>query len=401
MDTISTTYNLHETFAAKKIEYIKDVQNFKAKPVYNHSPKQPVSRRILGSQRTEFLTVVCDESGISGHLEIPLIRGYALSYTHPLSDLRNARGIAQQGKEYLRKLDIQTLAGILIILANDYNLFRYQPADTGAQKNAIVRTAGKETIITAILVIEDSVNSGNYAYLPKLALILDTLVTVGGIQTRMQEWLKLVIAAIYRPDTEVWDENSTAQKIARQKKMAINKEEKLAEIAQRKQTKLLKDDCKLAHTCIKDLYKAEKISPKFRMFLGNVFQEFQLLTMENGAKALLISKLDSIVDPSASKLIEILKANRSGIAAKEETMNEFFELDEPKEEKIQVVRKTESSETVTVYSVETTIEVAEGEKLITLNGKQYVVNAAEYDSLSFLERIKRNKAIIAGVFNHV
>lgn len=395
MHTMST-----DKYDFPKREYVNDVLNFKAKPVYNHAVKQTVSRRILGSQRTEFLTVVCDESGISGHLEIPLIKGYALSYSHPLSDLRNSRGIAQQGKDYLRKLDIQTLAGILIILANDYNLFRYQPADTGAQKNAIVRTAGKETIITAILVIEDSVNSSNFSYLPKLALILDTDVTVGGIQTRMQEWLKLIIAAIFKPDTEAWDENATAQRLAKQRKAATNKEEKLAEMNQRRAQHALKSDCKAAYACIKELYKAEKISPKFRVFLGNVFQEFQLITMEHGAKALLISKLDSIVDPSASKLIEILKADRSGIAAKEETMNEFFESEEPKEEKIQVVRKTESEETVMVYSVETTIETKEGDKVITLNGKQYVVNAAEYDAMPFLERVKYNKALVAGGSYH-
>lgn len=391
MDTISNTIP----------SYVKTVQNFKARPVYNHSPRQPVSRRILGSQRTEFLTVVCDESGISGHLEIPFINGYALSYLHPLSDLRNARGIAQQGKDYLRKLDIQTLAGILIILANDYNLFRYQPSDSGAQKNAIVRTAGKETIITAILVIEDSVNSGNFSYLPKLALIMDSVIQVGGICGRMQEWLKLVIASIYRPDTEAYDENATVQRALKIQKAAISKEEKLAEIAQRKAQKLLKDDCKAAYALIRELYKAEKISPKFRVFLGTVFQEFQLLTMENGAKALLISKLDSIVSPETTKLIAILKANRTGIATSNETMNEFFEdaeLEEPVR-KVQITNK-EGTE-VTVFSVETTIpQLAEGQKLVLINGKHYPVNGIEYDALSFPERIKFNKLLVTGNSHH-
>lgn len=275
-----------------------------------------ISRKLLIAKQTDYLTIVCEVSGIVSLMELPAIPGYALSYEHPIALLENARGIAQQGIDYLRKLEVQTLAGILIVLANSYDLLHYQPADSGAQKNAILRTVGKDCLINAILVIENMVHSGNYLYLPKLSLIMDTELFQNELQSRIENWLKLLVEAIYKPDLERYDEDETI----------FSKQQKQKQIETRKSRKELietKVDCRKAKNAIKDLLKQQKISVKLSQFLIMAFKETSLLTMETTMKVMLASKLEDITGPEAALLIKILKAKRENKIALEE--NDFFE----------------------------------------------------------------------------
>lgn len=353
--------------------------------------KQMISRRLLLAKQSKQATAVCSETGIITLLDIPAIKGFALTYINPISILENSRGIAQRGRDYLRLLDTQVLSGILITLANDYSLFRYQPSDSGAQKNAIVRSIHRDTIILAILLIEESVHSGNHAYLPQFSMIWDNEAKPGEFDIRFQSWMTVLTEAIYKPDLEVYDENATVQGKLRAEYRAKNKLVKEADSAIRKKERELKSDCKAAHTHISQLFKDDRISAKLRMTLMSIYQEFQILTMDSGAKALLISKLESIVHPSSASLVGIIKADRGGLVAKNTPLADFFE-DTPKT--VTVIKK---DNTVQVIAIQTPPELicAEGEKVVTIGERKFKVITATYDALSFMERVKFNKALLA------
>jgi hypothetical protein len=209
---------------------------------------------------------------------------------------------------------------------------------------------------------------------------------------RFQFWLQLITDAIHKPDTEEWDENATIQGKLRAETRQRNKVERDADAELRKKERELKQDCKIALGLIKDLFKQEKISAKLRMTLGTIYQEFQLLTMEVAAKALLISKLESIVHPAALTLISIAKKDRAGLVAKNTPMADFFE-DAPAQ-KTQVIKP----DGVVILNVAKPAELVakEGEKIISIGEQKFVVVEADYSKLTFLERVKFHKKLIAG-----
>ncbi len=196
-----------------------------AKRMHKQSPitvawdaqRKNVSRRLVLAERSKKVTVNCPISGITSLIEIPQIPFPAsnkhlqqsLIWSSPFGSIDNCRGLAQQGMSYLRKLDTQTLSGILVVLASTYELFRFQPMDSAAQKNALLRTAGKDYLIDAIIMIEELVHSANYRFLPKLSLVMDVELASTGLQSRMQQYLKLLAEAIAKPDKEAYDEKRT------------------------------------------------------------------------------------------------------------------------------------------------------------------------------------------------
>lgn len=384
-----TIQAMEQTEVSKAVNSLKP--NLRSKEFAIKAERAHISRRILLAKQSQQLSVVCNDTGIVSLMDMPAIYGYALSYIHPISMLENARGLAQKGKEYLQKLNTQVLAGILITLANDYSLFRYQPSDSGAQKNAIIRSIHRDTLILAILLIENSVHSGNHAYLPQFSMILDTDLKRGELDVRFQFWMQAITEAIYRPDTEQWDENTTIQSKLRAEQRQRNKIERDADTELRKKQRELRQDCKAAIMHIKTLFKDERISAKLRMTLGTIYQEFQLLTMEQAARALLISKLESIVHPSAASLIDIAKRDRAGLVAKNIPGADFFE--DKTEETIRVVK---ADNAVQIVAVSKTIEVKEGEHVVTIGEQRFVVQTTMYNALSFMDRIRYNRKLVAG-----
>lgn len=275
--------------------------------------EQRISRRLLLAERAEMLTVSCSLTGAVTLLAVPAIKGYALSYTHPLAVLENARGIAQQGLDYLRILDTQTLAAILITLAADYNLFAFAPSDSGAQKNAVIRTAGKDIIIDAIILIETFVNSGNFQYIPRLSLLSDIGILEGGFEARMLQWLKVATEAIYKPDLTEYDENKKPVKYIRPAYIRDAVKAELAEKRKnREQEKIWSTDKKQAIYLISVLSKAGKLSVKLKNFLSSLFSDDLVRSLSTETAALLELKLNAIVldttdgNDSALLLISII-----------------------------------------------------------------------------------------------
>lgn len=293
------------------------------------------SRRLLLAERAKKLTCVCKETGIVSLLEVPSIPGFALIYQHPLADLENARGIAQKGAEYLNRLDTQTLAGILLVLANAYNLFRFQESDSGAQKNAVLRTAGKDIIVDAILLIEGSIHSRNIQFLPKLSLVVDMFHDDKiSMETRLRAYLTLLSEAIAEPDKSIYDENAAPKKIGRPLYIRdVEKNEKRLSYMARQEIasakKELASDAKIAKSLTSNLVALGFAKPAMKAFMAQIFGDngMALIAVDQMMIDMLITqKLATFDHDDARQLIAILKKDRKALRL---DISELDEVDDP------------------------------------------------------------------------
>lgn len=74
-------------------------------PSIHRGTKQKLSRKIQLTSNADTLAAVCDITGSVVSVTFPHIPGRVFSYISPLSILSNCRGIAQEGRDYMRKLD--------------------------------------------------------------------------------------------------------------------------------------------------------------------------------------------------------------------------------------------------------------------------------------------------------
>lgn len=331
------------------------ISKLSAKTIAIEAAKQRVSRRLLMAKHSESLTCVCDVTGIVSILEVPSIpllsdNGHSnnnykvATYVHPISILSNARGMAQAGLSYLRKLDTQVLAGLLIVLADDYELFRYQPADSGAQKNAILRAAGKDVLIDAILFCEDYIHSSNHNFLPKLSLILEPAMREGEISGRMIEWLKLVTKLVYSADfSSDEDEFYASVPVKTMKPQYVKDKEKADKAAEYAKTQAkwavsreFKEDKKRAKEIIPVLAKSASLTLKLVALIKGVFSEDTLLTMPAEVKNLLCDKLSQFPQPEAAILAAMVRKDRSRLMDDFDSLaSELDALDDlPKERRV-------------------------------------------------------------------
>lgn len=308
----------------------------KAKRIAINAERNRVSRRLLLAMRAKKLTIVCQETGIVSLLEVPAIPNFACEFLHPLSLLPNARGLAQQGKEYLRQLDTQTLAGLLLTLQSPYELFKFRPFDSGAEKNAILRTAGKDLLIDAIVMIEHFVHSRNDSFLPKLSFVIDYHHDNIGVDVRLSGYLRLLAESIVKPDMSRYDENAAPKKIGRPVYIRdVQKQErKLSYLARQEISAAKKEfdaDKKEAKKQIGELYKAGKVDTKGRGVLLQIFGDEALLTLEPEQRALLCMKLSVKEHAAAEALIAIIKKDRKVLTLEVSEVEDLVEEQESKE----------------------------------------------------------------------
>lgn len=340
----------------------------------NMNKKQKVSRRVLIARQSENITVVCDATGVVSMMDIPLIPDHVLIWTSPLASLPNCRGLIQQGFSYLERLDTQVLAGILITVADSYSLLKYAPSDTGAQKNAILRTAGKLTLINCLLLIEEYINSHNRCFLPSLSLLFDTQVEQNGIEVKLTEWMKLIASILLRSqyptlsdDSSVEDEfyseapkKQITPEYIRDRRAAKNKAAKAAKSADWALTnkkwaeqREYKADIKTAKDLIKTLANEVSLSPKLSSLLKSVFTEDSLITMDSSMRALLSAKM-AMFEPAtdtSKALVTILEKPYSLLRSEYSSLS-LDDLGEPpiKEEANSVGEAKASTESLPVLS---------------------------------------------------
>jgi len=287
--------------------------------VQYNAQRQRFSKRINLANSNEHVAAVCDYTGAVVAITFPSIPGRVFSYSSPLADLRNARGLAQEGKDYLRKLDIQTAAAVLITLADDYSLFRYQPSDSGAQKNAILRTVAKDILIDSILFIEEFINSNNCNWIPRLSLILSEEIIQGGIQHRMQEWLKVSLDAVYKPDEESYEDAATRsikENRSYAHKPVTNAATKRTALALQKDFRQWKRESK---DIIIGMSSDSTISPKLKGFLLTLISDQNLMLADNSNIALICEKLNQIDSKAAKELAAKIVFFRAKLLDSEES----------------------------------------------------------------------------------
>lgn len=403
--------------ASQAIKYNKNANRIAkgpAKQMAEQAIRQRVSRRLQVANNALKFTSVCDVTGIVCLMDIPNIPytktalQRVMVWNSPLADIRNARGLAQGGLDYLRRLDTQTLAGILIVLADDYELFRYQPADTAAQKNAVIRGAGKDCIINAILLIEDYLHSHNRRYVPKLSLILEPNMLQGAITARMTEWLKVVQEIIYAAPSEEDEDafyNAKPRKIGKpqlikDQEKAAKKEDWAKLNAKWAVQREFKADKKLAKEIIPVFAKNAGISLKLKTMLLQIFTEDTLLTLAGELKTLLCNKLsDFTAHKEAATLIAMIKKPRNGLT-------DNFTLEGLDDEFVQPAGDSTSIEPLAddvdsgVEELESNEEdeentQPEGTIRVDVFGVEFFIEAAKWNAMSIVERILHKKHLKA------
>lgn len=340
---ISEAYNIAEKHLSKSARECAFAQQ-----------KHNVSRRLLLAERSKKLTVTCPVTGIVSLLEIPQIPfpasnkelQKALIWSSPFASNDNCRGIAQQGISYLRRLDTQVLAGVLIVLSSQYELFHFQPFDSGAQRNAILRTAGKDYIIDAIIMIESLIHSANYKFLPKLSLIFDSELEEKGLAGRMKSYLNILAAALAKPDKEAYDDKKIMSLYPIRPvyiKDAETGKKKISFLAKQEQARAKREfakDKKAGKIAISQLCKQASVPDKFKNLLLNLMTDDSIMATEKVMLSMVAYKLEEkySTNADAKQLIAILLKDRKILTMELEEIEEFVEQfaeDEAEEGKIE------------------------------------------------------------------
>jgi hypothetical protein len=355
----------------------------KAKTAVREQNRNRVSRRLLLTERASHLTCVCEKTGIVSLLQVPAIPGYALSYTHPLSINVNARGLAQKGREYLQKLDTQTLAGILITLADHYSLFQYKESESGAQKNALLRTAGKENLLNGIITIERFVHSSNQKFLPRLSLVFDTLFDYTNVESRLLNYLKTLVDAIIKPDTSELD--LSVKKIGKPVYIKdVEKEQRRVSLLARSELAMAKkeyaQDKKTAKILLNTLCTEEKISVKMKAFLLSLFSDDAIIVMDESSRSAIAGHEKVKNNEHLAPIAAIILKDRSKLTMDIAEMEELIETrkqEEIKEEIFSDVKYGSDTEDDTDSGTENSIEEAPS---IPVSSEEIAAFSQEYNA---------------------
>lgn len=373
---------------AQQYDNIENIQS--RKPQRIHSVPQKFSKAIKTAKSLDNIDCVCEVTGIVSILSVPYIPSVVLSYVHPLALLPNARGIAQQGISYLRSLDIQVLAGILIVLAEDYDLFRYTPSMTGANKNAVLRTVGKDILIDAIIFIEERVNSANSRFFPALSFLFDgdDLQRQNMIQARMVEWLKTCAERFYQPDTRSYEESVTIRKSIKPQYSSIK----------RKQASAAKKEfrawAKATKPAIATLYSKNLISAKLKTFLQALLDESNLMNADGGMVDLIVQKLNQVNSEVAPRIGIALADFRDKLLSTEEQYD-WDEVESFSSQPVGSSLSTSSNLQPSISEESESQEQAEGQR-----PEPSIPSIPSPDSkgpVSFLERMKAIRAAKASI----
>lgn len=282
-----------QNIVEEPIEILERIKAYKAQMLRSKAQKKLSNRVVLGAHH-DIQALVCAKTGAAYGLLMPSIKGFALEFDSPFASYENCRGLAQQGTGFLRMQNAQILAAILITLAENYNLLSYRPTDTGAQKNAVLRMAERDTMIDAILLLESWVNTGNASYLPRLSLLLDA--EPNNMEHRMRGWLSSCVDAIYKPDRTSYEEAVTVKRTIEIKTTAAAARAKLA---LKKEYRAWK---KMAKEHINSLFSQKLVSLKLKTYFLAMIQDEAILEVDPAVIDIMGNRLQQMDNPMANAL---------------------------------------------------------------------------------------------------
>ena len=385
-------------------DVLEKITAYKSTATPHNAAKQKFSTRIVLGKHTDIMPAVCSETGSVVGILFPVIPNKSFTYKSPLAIFANARDIANEGPAFLRKLDAQTLAAILLTLAREYNLFRSAHSDTGAQKNAILRTVERNVLIDAIILIAGHIHSVNCTIMPKLSLILDVEVADKGIHVRMVNWLSVLTDMIYRPQADVLEEQTEWNHPAPEKQITAPTISRA-----NKEKAALRKDFKLWAKTSKDTITAiaakGSISAKLKSFLLAVLTEDTLTSADPTLISLMCQKLESLNLHAATMLSFGLKKYHehfNAVAASDEFSSPNFAASVPGTPIVDVSEEddefgtTAAKISIAAFSAATEPKASNslpfGDKKLQAHAQNYSTGA-----VSFAERIrlKREAALLA------
>jgi len=373
-----------------------------------------ISRKIETAKRTTKTVVTCAETGVNISIDIPRIPGFYLSYLSPLSEVENCRKLAQRGFSYLIQLDTQVLAGILLVMADDYNLFQFSPTDNGFSKNSMLRSCGRTELINAIIFIEEKIHSQNYAFLPRLSFLRSMETKQGEFESNLQQWLKLLLTSLQSPlDTSVYDGTLEKRAFPYTRNSDVKKAEAQAKRTAKAEERALKDILSTSSKYARDLFKDSLISQVLKNYLLRTFDPITFQTVDANFKARLILKLTEI--PTDNRISFIIKTLESKVKTIDLDSIDILEVPE----KLTVsgsalisngtnpvnAVKMKTVESLTNYNPDfdevplfaaqeqEELILEEGQIAIEYKGKKYAVAKILWESLSLIEQILYKKKL--------
>lgn len=271
-----------------------------------------LSKRLVLGTNTELQAAVCKSTGIVYGILMPAtLQGKAFEIESPFSYYDNCRGLVQEGRQFLQKQNAQILAGILITLAEHYLLIQSKPMDTGAYKNALLRTVDREVLIDAIILVETWVNSTSAAYLPKLSLLTDA--EPNNMNDRLRRWLSTCVNALYKPDRKSFEETIEEQQnsLARKESFA----ERKAKAALQTEWKRWRKEAKQN---ISELHAAGLISIKLKTYFLAIISDNAILSTDPAIIAIMGNKLQQLENVKAISLGKQLLHFHKSLTAQEQ-----------------------------------------------------------------------------------
>lgn len=400
-------------------------------PAYNSLPTEQNSIKMRPSRRlfvpnAVSVPMVCEDTGIVSSINVPAMGAEYLVYSSPFAVLENARVFAQRNETELIKTDSMLLAGILLTLAEDYSLFRFAPAFSGAQKNSLLRTCSKNTLVNSIHLIEKKINSGNYLYLPKLSFLMDGGITLAGeFERRLAEWnatvanVLILRHSIYRASASnqgtgdmlelilTEDEFYNAKPKRTMEPLTVRKEKRRTEQARIAQTKLFRSNKKEALVLIASLHKQSILSNARIGKLKELFQGEVFLHAKPEYLALIKTALTGIDNVEVQKLLAIVSTKYPVLQNLAAAEDELWGDDEHSaslspintdsvETKAleQTIEQTIDNEIETLEE-QTDSDEASKETVVNVDGKAFLLVEHEWAAMSFVQKILYKKQLKA------
>lgn len=269
-----------------------------------------VSTTLRLTQNTANIIAVCETTGICMELAIPAIKGYALTYTNPLALYKNANGLADRGHTYLQSTDTQILAGIFLTIYKHYGLIA-DSKQSAAEENAILRTAGKDYLVNAIL-LSKHIHSNNCHALPRYSLDYNSQGKgTGSIAPSLHEYTKLLRKIIFPPAIE--EENpELAAYYAEQKALQATKKKTLGlSDAERAFEEDFKNNKREAKTLVKELHDIPAVPAKLTNFLKMLCNDRNMIVLDADVRSKLLAKMASFPLQQMIRLSAIIKASEN------------------------------------------------------------------------------------------
>ena len=276
--------------------------------------------------------IICPKTGIQSHIILPACPGKILSYQHPLAEYSVAKEIVTEGIDYLRKLDISILAGLILTIYHRHELLAYG-RETAIEENKILQTAGIEILIKA-LSISRQFNPVILTYAPQFSLDWSTHSSSVSIASSFLSYLKQIEDIIHPP---VYTKAEISTLPAKLRLLSSAK----------KPTKDFEEEFRRIKAEAKLILQDTLIDAKFKAYLDQIFTKRNLLLINDDLRAKIASKCSTVgLDRLAeiiSKTIDPCTDIFAGVDSAFESASEIFSQ-KPKKSLAQILEEKRARE---------------------------------------------------------